>query len=363
MSQPQRTVRIRSDSGTEVTYTVLDDRSDEQALVDAGGFAGRMGNVRPQLVSLVTDNPRTTPDNPVASADDDVADLVGALSTPPRRPTVDAPAGDQQTMHEQYAAAARTVQIRLGPNALATAQRGEPIILNATEADALAEAVANVRDDRVDQLRAEVERLGAELVDTVRGAGRLSDLLRSARTAHAEEMTALDRVRPTTWAYERACAALHAQRARAEAGETVINCVRTIHESEVSNEYGSLECMVCRHPWPCPTAAALPPADGAANPCCTYAGNGFGGGGCPACRPMPTEAEDQPSPNATCPGHATCDRCNVLRAETAEAALDRVRDALAHPFMAGPDAVMVVRADTLRTALDTPPVPDQTKEH
>lgn len=78
---------------------------------------------------------------------------------------------------------------------------------------------------------------------------------------------------------------------------------------------------------------------------------------------MPTEAEDQPSPTATCPGHATCDRCNVLRAETAEAALDRVRDALAHPFMAGPDAVMVVRADTLRTALDTPPVPDQTKEH
>lgn len=45
------------------------------------------------------------------------------------------------TLRERIAAAARAVPIRLGPNALAMAQRGEPIILNYGEADALAAAL------------------------------------------------------------------------------------------------------------------------------------------------------------------------------------------------------------------------------
>jgi hypothetical protein len=52
---PARTVRMLSDAGTEVEFTALDDRSDEQALVDAGAFASRMGSVQPKFVSITTE--------------------------------------------------------------------------------------------------------------------------------------------------------------------------------------------------------------------------------------------------------------------------------------------------------------------
>lgn len=42
------------------------------------------------------------------------------------------------------------------------------------------------------------------------------------------------------------------------------------------------------------------------------------------------------------------------RAERAEATIERVRQALRTTFMAGPDAVSVVRADAIRAALDEP---------
>lgn len=49
---------------------------------------------------------------------------------------------DQTTpLRDRIAAAARTIQLRLGSNAVAMAQRGEPIILNLNEADDLADAV------------------------------------------------------------------------------------------------------------------------------------------------------------------------------------------------------------------------------
>lgn len=51
-SQNERTIRMLSDAGTELVFTALDDRSDEQALIDAGAFASRMGSVKPQFVSL-----------------------------------------------------------------------------------------------------------------------------------------------------------------------------------------------------------------------------------------------------------------------------------------------------------------------
>ncbi|MFK4801709.1 hypothetical protein ACI3K5_23880 [Streptomyces sp. MPA0124] len=52
---------------------------------------------------------------------------------------------DQTTpLRDRIAAAVRTIQLRLGPNAVAMAQRGEPIILNLNEADDLADAVLAV---------------------------------------------------------------------------------------------------------------------------------------------------------------------------------------------------------------------------
>lgn len=45
------------------------------------------------------------------------------------------------TLRGRIETAARTVPIRLGPNALAMAQRGEPVILNYGEAAALADAL------------------------------------------------------------------------------------------------------------------------------------------------------------------------------------------------------------------------------
>lgn len=48
----ERTIHLLSDAGTELEFTALDGRSDQQALIDAGAFASRMGSVKPQFVSL-----------------------------------------------------------------------------------------------------------------------------------------------------------------------------------------------------------------------------------------------------------------------------------------------------------------------
>ncbi|WP_405925453.1 hypothetical protein [Streptomyces sp. NBC_00035] len=50
-------------------------------------------------------------------------------------------------------------------------------------------------------------------------------------------------------------------------------------------------------------------------------------------------------------GQPVCPRCEL---ERTRAALDRVRKALGTTFMAGPNAVSVVRADAVRAALDEP---------
>lgn len=52
---PARTIRMLSDTGSELEFTALDDRSDEQALIDAGAFASRMGSVQPHFVSLTVE--------------------------------------------------------------------------------------------------------------------------------------------------------------------------------------------------------------------------------------------------------------------------------------------------------------------
>ena len=50
-------------------------------------------------------------------------------------------AASNERLQQRVATAARAVRLRLGPNAIAAAQRGEPIILNLNEADDLAVAV------------------------------------------------------------------------------------------------------------------------------------------------------------------------------------------------------------------------------
>jgi hypothetical protein len=84
-----------------------------------------------------------------------------------------APATDRAALREQVAAAARTVRLRLGPNAIAMAQRGEPIILNLNEADDLAAAVLAVLPDQAAVRAAALH----EAADAVRN-GAFADTLR-----------------------------------------------------------------------------------------------------------------------------------------------------------------------------------------
>lgn len=65
--------------------------------------------------------------------------------------TLHTPATPDPERRARYAAAARTVRLHLGPNAIAQAQRGEPIILSGTEADAIADAVTPVADAELHQ--------------------------------------------------------------------------------------------------------------------------------------------------------------------------------------------------------------------
>lgn len=62
----------------------------------------------------------------------------------------------ETALRERYAAAARTVRLHLGPNAIAMAQRGEGIIPNYGEADRIADAVLAVSDQEMQALRAEL---------------------------------------------------------------------------------------------------------------------------------------------------------------------------------------------------------------
>jgi hypothetical protein len=81
-----------------------------------------------------------------------------------RRLAAEAQAADQ-TLRDRIAEAARTVRLRLGPNAIAMAQRGEPIILNMNEADDLADAVLAVLGDQRAAIRAETLREAADAID------------------------------------------------------------------------------------------------------------------------------------------------------------------------------------------------------
>ncbi|QBJ94463.1 hypothetical protein D0Z67_29275 (plasmid) [Streptomyces seoulensis] len=62
----------------------------------------------------------------------------------PAAPVLVSPPPDHAPLRDRVAAAARTVSLRLGPNALAMAERGEPIILSGGEADMVADAVLAV---------------------------------------------------------------------------------------------------------------------------------------------------------------------------------------------------------------------------
>ena len=86
----------------------------------------------------------------------------GWLRTAPAAVPVPPPA-DQTTLRERIAGAARTVRLRLGPNAIAAAQRGEPIILSGGEADDLADAVLPVLPEQTDRAAVLTDRERAML--------------------------------------------------------------------------------------------------------------------------------------------------------------------------------------------------------
>lgn len=47
----------------------------------------------------------------------------------------------------------------------------------------------------------------------------------------------------------------------------LLDRIRALHTSELSNEFGATECRTCRDPWPCETAEILSPGwDGVATP-------------------------------------------------------------------------------------------------
>lgn len=76
---------------------------------------------------------------------------------------------DQTALRDRIAEAARTVQLRLGPNAIGMAERGEPIRLSGGEAWAVAEAVLPVLPEQTDPaavLREAAEALGRMDYDT-----------------------------------------------------------------------------------------------------------------------------------------------------------------------------------------------------
>lgn len=67
------------------------------------------------------------------------------------------PPTDRAELRDRIAKAARTVRLRLGPNATAMAQRGEPVILNMGEADDLADAVLAVLPEPTSRAAGEVD--------------------------------------------------------------------------------------------------------------------------------------------------------------------------------------------------------------
>lgn len=93
-------------------------------------------------------------------------------------------------LRQRIAVAARTVQLRLGPNAVAMVQRNEPIILNYGEAEAIADAVlAAVQPELADYRN----RITWET--TCGEHARLLDPCRAADERAEKAEAALDRVR------------------------------------------------------------------------------------------------------------------------------------------------------------------------
>lgn len=101
---------------------------------------------------------------------------------------------DPDVFRRRIADAARTVRLRLGPNALAMVQRGEPIPLSLGEADQVADAVLAVVQPHLDRLRGDLEHyeetvvgdLNEKNIELARCAGRALAALARVRAAVAE---------------------------------------------------------------------------------------------------------------------------------------------------------------------------------
>lgn len=137
-------------------------------------------------------------------------------------------------LRDRIAAAARTVQLRLGPNALAIAQVGSPIRLSGGEADALADAVLATVQPELDRLRAElsgarvtIEHM-SKAMSWISGHDRqgLDHLDEAQREARAREAAVRQAQRWATQA-KSATAELEQARADVERIRTRENEVRT----------------------------------------------------------------------------------------------------------------------------------------
>lgn len=99
-----------------------------------------------------------------------------------------APPTDRAALRDRIAEQARTVRLRLGPNAIAMAQRGEPIILNLNEADDLADAVLAVLPEPADQAAEErIEQAEADAELHARNTLTVANERESYRKAWKDE--------------------------------------------------------------------------------------------------------------------------------------------------------------------------------
>lgn len=95
-----------------------------------------------------------------------------------------------QPLADRIETAARTIRLRLGPNAISMAQRGEPIGLSGGEASDLAAAAMAVVQPELDQRDAEITRLRAELEQAQQQtADRIATEIRQYCPDHGEADT------------------------------------------------------------------------------------------------------------------------------------------------------------------------------
>jgi hypothetical protein len=109
----------------------------------------------------------------------------------------------EQELLARIVQAARSIPVRLGPNAAALAERGEPVTLNFTEAEAIAAAVLPVLEAAVTQAVAAERAYWQELLAETNS--RADKLHSQAQKAAAERKRVLDEAIAAVEDPERRC--------------------------------------------------------------------------------------------------------------------------------------------------------------